>query len=74
MGSLESEEFEFEPDEDWLDAVRRGSNLLELGFSPDQIDRMRVERKWPDFDWHEAKRLLEDGFTHEQVTFKLEPV
>ena len=51
-------------------AARRTLNLVELGFSMQQVLRMRVGRQL--FDWHEAERLLKKGETHEQVTFRLE--
>ena len=51
-------------------AADRTLNLIELGFSMDQILRMQVGRRF--FDWHKAERLLKRGQTHEQVTFRLE--
>ena len=48
----------------------RALNLVELGFSMQQVLRMRVGRLR--FDWHEADRLLKAGQNHEQVTFRLE--
>ena len=48
----------------------RALNLVELGFSMEQVLRMNVGRLR--FDWHAADDLLKRGQTHEQVTFRLE--
>ena len=51
-------------------ASHRWSNLMDLGFSMDQVLRMKIGR--PEFDWHEAEAQLKAGQNHEQVTFRLE--
>lgn len=51
------------------DFARRSRNLLDLGFSADQVLYMSPER--PYFDWHEAERLLREGNTHARVTYLL---
>lgn len=51
-------------------AAYRVDRLLELGFSWDQVFRMKVYRL--PFEWHVAADLLAAGQTHEQVTFRLE--
>lgn len=68
----DTEEITFEPDQQLLDSVRRAGNLLELGFIPEQIDRMCPWRNT--FDWHAAEKLLDEGKTHEQVSWLLEPL
>ena len=50
--------------------AHRTLNLIDLGFSMQQVIQMGVGRQG--FDWHEADRLLKQGSTHEQATWLLE--
>lgn len=49
----------------------RTLNLLDLGFTLAQVERMRPQRLH--FDWHEPERLLREGRSHEVVSWLLEP-
>lgn len=55
---------ERELDEFELVVANRTLNLLDLGFALEDALELSKLRS---FDWHEAKRLLEKGATHEWV-------
>ncbi len=50
--------------------ARRTLNLLDAGFSMDQI--LRLDPSQRSFDWHDAERLVRSGCTHETAVLILE--
>ena len=63
LDPVEVEDHEQEDHE--LRVARRYLNLLEDGFTPDQIERLHPERA--EFDWHEADALVKAGCSTEMA-------
>lgn len=71
-GLLERKESDV-ADDGWADQIESWKWLMftGLGFSADDCLQLMKD---PNVDWHEAKELLENGYTHQQVIWKLERV